>query len=137
MWRRVLCGDVCCVEMCVVWRRVLCGDVYCVETCVVSVCVCSVQMCERVNGASYDVEYDTGVVRAMGGVTQFSSVSAALDRAIYLKRELDTRRRPLLRTVDSLHTTPPSHITHTPPPPPRNYGSITDSGETIQPKTFN
>lgn len=48
---------------------------------------------QRVEGASYDLEYDTKTLRDMAGITQFRGIKNSLLRAIQLKQQLDENRR--------------------------------------------
>ncbi len=87
------------------------------------------QLCDRVNGASFDIEYDTSALKEMSKVSQFSTVSAAIDRAVYLKRQLD--QRPPTQAVKRPPIQPPQRQT----PPPRNYGTINETSD-LTPRVF-
>ena len=52
-----------------------------------------VQLCQRVNGACYDLEYDSQALKEMATVKQFPSVADKIDRAIHLKKQLDESER--------------------------------------------
>ena len=71
-------------------------------------------MCERVEGASFDLEYDTSAVKEMANVSQFSGLSAVIERAIHLKKLLEDRER-----LAAAH--PPPTVA---PPVQRNYGTM-------------
>lgn len=47
------------------------------------------ELSKRVQGACFDLEYDTETVKAMAGITQFGSVLSDLQRAIEIKQQLD------------------------------------------------
>ncbi len=79
------------------------------------------------NGASFDIEYDTSAVKEMVKVSQFTTVSAAIDRAVYLKQQLD--RRPHTRAAKRPHTQAAERQN----PTPKNYGTINNE---LSPKVF-
>lgn len=95
--------------------------------------VALLQMCERVEGASFDLEYDTSAVKEMASVTQFSRLSAVIERAVHLKKQLEEKERQA-----AAHPPP-----QPPPPVQRNYGTInpvtptsTNTVEDLKPKSF-
>lgn len=49
------------------------------------------ELSQRVQGACFDLEYDTETVKAMAGITQFSSVLSDLQKAIEIKQQLNKR----------------------------------------------
>ncbi len=81
------------------------------------------------NGASFDIEYDTSAVKEMVKVSQFTTVSAAIDRAVYLKQQLD-RRPHTTRAVKRPHTQAAAERQN---PTPKNYGTINNE---LSPKVF-
>ena len=46
---------------------------------------------QRVQGANFDIEYDTETVKGMAGITQFSNILTDLHRALELKQNLNRR----------------------------------------------
>lgn len=58
----------------------------------------TVQVCQQIDGACYDLGYDTQTVRNMSRISQFPSVSAKILQAVKLKTQLDA--------VDSRRETP-------------------------------
>lgn len=74
-------------------------------------------MCNQVNGASFDVEYDTSAVKDMSCIVQFTRIAANIDKAIELKKQLDQR------TVVSRSPQPVRH---------KNYGTMNNRQEHFQ-----
>ena len=68
----------------------------------------------QVEGACYDMEYDTQTVARLSSITQFSSITEQLKRAVELKRQLDQRRHEPLPGAEH---TPSSSVK-------RDYGTI-------------
>ena len=50
-------------------------------------------MRQEVEGACYDLEYDTQTLQAMWKVNQFPSVNASIRRAVELKKKLENLER--------------------------------------------
>ena len=44
---------------------------------------------QRVQGANFDIEYDTETVKSMAGITQFRNILADLQKALELKQNLN------------------------------------------------
>lgn len=81
--------------------------------------------CQQVEGACFDVDYDTQAVKQMGSVTEFSNIRDNVKRAIELKMKLDElelQRRGLIAGAGSQESTS------------RNYGSINSTSN--QPPAF-
>ena len=114
-----------CLCMMVVWWP----NVTCARLSIVAL----LQMCERVEGASFDLEYDTSAMKEMANVTQFSRLSAVIERAVHLKKQLEEKERQAVAQ-------PPPQA---PPPIQRNYGTIkpitptnTNTVDDLEPKSF-
>ena len=81
--------------------------------------------CQQMEGACFDVDYDTQAVKQMGSITQFSNIRDNVKRAIELKMKLDElelQRRGLISGTGGQESTS------------RGYGSI-NSGSS-QPPAF-
>ena len=79
-------------------------------------------MCQKVEGACFDMEYDTQALSSMGNITQFASIRDSLRSAIELKARLDEveaqQRKPTLPGAQ-----PPSSNSSV----RRDYGSISQT----------
>ena len=84
-------------------------------------------VCQQVQGACFDMEYDVQALRCMGSITQFANIRDNLRSAIELKARLDEvaeQRRPPLQSA--LPTT--SSL--------RDYGSISQKPPAVEPRLF-
>jgi hypothetical protein len=96
---------------------------------------------DRLKGANFDMGYDVGVVRDIGGITNFENISISLDRAIEMRRLLLEKEK----TVNQQRIrVPPQNYGATGHSPPilrkenqttSNSSPLTVKGS-IQPKTF-
>ena len=84
-------------------------------------------VCQQVQGACFDMEYDVQALRCMGSITQFATIRDNLRSAIELKARLDevaAQRRPPLQsdrpTTSSL----------------RDYGSISQKPPPVEARMF-
>lgn len=69
-----------------------------------TVCLFPLQLCQRVNGACYDLEYDSQALKEMSSVKQFPNVADKIDRAIHLKKLLDeSERKRKVRSPGASH----------------------------------
>ena len=79
-------------------------------------------LCQQVEGACYDLDYDTEAVKAMASITQFSGMKESIRKAVELKRKLDEVE---LQKRAQLQAELP--VGRAPPPTLQNYGSIQQS----------
>ncbi len=61
------------------------------------------EVCQQVEGACYDLDYDTEALRGMRSITQFASIKEKMRRAIELKSLLDQNRPTGVGTQRHLH----------------------------------
>ena len=52
------------------------------------------QVCQRVEGVCYDLEYNTQAIQSMSKVSQFPHISSLLAKAVELKTRLNTVSQP-------------------------------------------
>ena len=66
---------------------------------------------QRMNGCTFDVEYDCDAVKSMKGIHQFDSINVKMKKAIELKKGLN-ERAAALRTVRQQPAAAAGHSVH-------------------------
>lgn len=74
---------------------------------------------QRMNGCTFDVEYDCDAVKSMKGIHQFDSINEKLKKAIELKKELN-ERAAAMQTVQQQSAAAAGHSTQQ---KKKDYGS--------------
>ena len=88
-------------------------------------------MCQQVEGACFDMEYDTQALSSMGNITQFASIRDSLRSAIELKARLDEAEAQRKTTLPQ-SAQPPSSTSSL----RRDYGSISQNPPTAGASMF-
>lgn len=97
------------------------------------------ESCHQVEGATFDLDYDTQAVKSIGAVAEFAQVQEALCRAIELKARLDGRLREKARTPGPAALGSHREAKQLPEARPAagSHVTISDEAEDITPRTFN
>ena len=84
-------------------------------------------ICERVKGVNFDMEYDMEAVRSMTKITTFKNVLSNLHKAIEMRQLLIKREMEQKMQAQQQHL----------PPPRPNYGSIESSPTILRRDNYN